>query len=62
MLTHELPDMIFLPDRAKLAINCLLGCLNSEKTAPVLLDRSHWFATTNGTHTVRLFGSYSSGH
>ncbi|MFY0610838.1 MAG: glycoside hydrolase family 127 protein [Hyphomicrobiaceae bacterium] len=31
MLTHELPDTIFLPDRARLAINCLLGCLNSEK-------------------------------
>ena len=31
MLTHELPDTIFLPDRAKLAINCLLGSLNSEK-------------------------------
>ena len=31
MLTHEFPDTVFLPDRAELAINSLLGCLNSEK-------------------------------
>ena len=31
MLSHEFPDTVFLPDRAKLAINNLLGCLNPEK-------------------------------
>jgi len=31
MFTHEFPDTVFLPDRAELAINSLLGCLNSEK-------------------------------
>jgi len=31
MLTTMLPDTIFLPDRVKLAINGLLGCLNPDK-------------------------------
>jgi hypothetical protein len=31
MHTYEMPDTIFLPDRARLAINCLTGCLNPEK-------------------------------
>jgi hypothetical protein len=31
MLTNKFPDTIFLPDRAELAINSLLGCLNPEK-------------------------------
>ena len=31
MRTETLPDTIFLPDRARLAINALLGCLNSDK-------------------------------
>ena len=31
MITSTLPDTIFLPDRAKLAINCLVGCLNPDK-------------------------------
>lgn len=31
MRTETLPDTIFLPDRARLAINALLGCLNPDK-------------------------------
>ena len=31
MRTATLPDTIYLPDRAKLAINCLVGCLNPDK-------------------------------
>ncbi len=31
MLTDTMPDTLFLPERAGLAINCLLGCLNREK-------------------------------
>ncbi len=31
MRTAQMPDTVFLPDRARLAIDCLLGCLNPEK-------------------------------
>lgn len=31
MRTELMPDTIFLPDRARLAINCLTGCLNPGK-------------------------------
>ena len=31
MRAASLPDTIFLPDRARLAINCLTGCLNQAK-------------------------------
>jgi len=30
-LRARVPDTVFLPDRARLAINCLLGCLNPDK-------------------------------
>ena len=31
MRTELMPDTVFLPDRARVAINCLTGCLNPDK-------------------------------
>ncbi len=38
MPTHDFPDTLYLPDRAKLAINCFTGCLNpAEDSLPYCL-------------------------
>ena len=70
MHTATLPDTIYLPDRAGLAINCLLGCLNPDKhqlpfCLTYLTSSPPRMAHTQfdySDHTARVIEHFSNWH